>query len=222
MIMINKIKKIATKLIFNIPRHEKTTLKPLKLEDFSGYNQPFHPSILYFQNGLFGYKYWMVQTPYPVNGVPYRDRWKCPCIYYSNDGLNWKTGNSINPLDNLYSEEISNHDYFSDPHLVYRNDTKELECWYRITHMDKSQRDRKMQYPTYLLRKTTKNGFQWSERELLMDFQCNNSLDDMVRSPSVIWDQDRKVYHAAFVVFQQYLFPTLQFSLHPSYVHQIS
>jgi len=185
--------------MYKLPRNEKDALRPLKLNDFSGYNQPFHPSVLYFENGLFKYRFWMVQTPYPIGGVPYRDRWECPCIYWSNDGLNWKTSKSNNPIDDLKNTEINNGDYFSDPHLVYRDDINQLECWYRITHMDRTQKDKKKQYPTYLVRKTTNDGKHWSERELLMDFQDTNSLDNMVRSPSIIWDSDRKVYRMWYV-----------------------
>lgn len=197
--LIRKVLSVGRRLIFKIPRFKKSSLKPLILNDFSGYNQPFHPSVLYIKDDLFGYKYWMVQTPLPIGGLPYRDRWECPCIYWSNDGINWETNESNNPIDDLSSAEINNGDYFSDPHLVYRDDTKELECWYRITHMDKTQKDRKMQYPTYLVRKTTKDGANWSKRELLMDFQSSDSLDEMVRSPSILWDSDRKVYRMWYV-----------------------
>ena len=197
--LIRKVLNVGRRLIFKIPRFKKNALKPLILNDFSGYNQPFHPSVIYVKDGLFGYKYWMVQTPLPIGGLPYRDRWECPCIYWSNDGIDWETNKSNNPIDDLRFAEITNGDYFSDPHLVYRDDIKELECWYRITHMDKTQKEKKMQYPTYLIRKTTRDGINWSKRELLMDFQSSKSLDEMVRSPSVIWDSDRKIYRMWYV-----------------------
>jgi len=187
------------RLVLKIPRLKSGAPQPLVLKDFSGYDQPYHPSVLYFHNSLFGYKYWMVQTPFPVNGKPYRGRWECPCVYWSNDGWDWKTSKKANPIDDLDGSEIANGDYFSDPHLVYRDDTKKLECWYRITHMDRTKENRTLQYPTYLVRKTTKDGVNWSDRELLIDFQSDTSLDIMVRSPSIIWDSNRKVYRMWYV-----------------------
>lgn len=181
-------------LMYKIPRDKEKSIKPLQINDFSGYNQPYHPSVIYFNDDLFGYKYWMAQTPYPINGTPYRDRWESPCVYWSNDGINWITNKNNNPIDDLKNSEIRNSDYFSDPHLVYRDDTKELECWYRITHKDK-----KMPYPTSLLRKTSNDGLNWSERELLIDFQSTESLDNMVRSPSILWDSKKKKYRMWYV-----------------------
>jgi len=173
--------------------------KPMTINDFSGYNQPYHPSVLYLEKGLFGHKYWMAQTPYPIGGLPYRDRWECPCIYWSNDGIKWETNKTMNPLDDLSDSEISNGDYFSDPHLVYRSDTNELECWYRITHMNRNITDKKFQYPTYVVRKTTKDGVHWSERELLIDLQSKSNFDDMVRSPAILWDNEKKIYRMWYV-----------------------
>lgn len=193
--IIHYYKRIALKL----PRVKSLAAKPLIIADFSGYNQPFHPSVLYLKEGFSGYKYWMVQTPLPIGGLPYRDRWECPCVYYSNDGIKWDTNIRINPIDDLDSDEISNGDYFSDPHLVYRNDSKMLECWYRITHINKKNRKKQLQYPTYVVRKISKDGLHWSTRELLIDLQDNNSLDNMVRSPSIIWDLDNKIYRMWYV-----------------------
>jgi hypothetical protein len=142
---------------------------PLTLNDFSGYNEPYHPSVLYFSKGWNGYKYWMAQTPYPMVAPPYRDRWECPVIYRSNDGVSWEV--VVNPLDDLTSSEITNEDYFSDPHLVINGGT--LECWYRIT--------RGNDLHTYILRKKTTDGVNWSARETIID--CN--VYGMVRSQAL-------------------------------------
>lgn len=190
MFILKKFLKFIRNLILKLPQIISTK-KPLIINDFSGYNQPYHPSVLYFEKGFNGYKYWMVQTPFPIGGIPYRDRWECPCIYWSNNGIAWQTDTKVNPIDNITSEQILTGDFLSDPHLVYRHDTKTLECWYRITNMNKSNPDIKLQYPTYLLRKTSKNGLDWSEREILIDLQdSNNTLDNMVRSPSIICDNN--------------------------------
>ena len=78
-----KVKNYCRRIFYKIPRIKHIASKPLTIDDFSGYNQPYHPSVLYFENGFSGYKYWMVQTPCPIGGLPYRDRWECPCIYFS-------------------------------------------------------------------------------------------------------------------------------------------
>lgn len=149
--------------------------KPLIINDFSGYNQPYHPSVLFFANGWNGYKYWMAQTPFPWGGLPYRDRWECPVIYRSQDGIQWEP--VVNPLDDLTESEIANKDYFSDPHLVMNNGR--LECWYRIT--------RGNDFHTYILRKTTTDGVTWTAREMMIDCWVYGQ----VRSHAIIIDNGK-------------------------------
>ena len=129
----------------------------------------------------------MVQTPFPIGGVPYRDRWECPVVYKSNDGETWIT--VADPLDDLTSSEITNRDYFSDPHLVYREDTGTLEVWYRLT------RGAETGLPTNIIRKTATDGTTWSAREEMVVPKLFTSSDFM-RSPSIIWDNTEKVYRA--------------------------
>ncbi len=149
---------------------------PLVLADFSNYNQPYHPSVLYIEDGIDGYKYWLAQTPYPIGSTPYRDRWESPCIYKSNDGIIWEV--VANPLDDLTSEQIVGKDFLSDPHLVYVNG--KLECWYRYTDVSDSNH-------TWILRKTTSDGKTWSSRETIID--CN--VYGMVRSQSLIYEDGK-------------------------------
>lgn len=197
--VLEKVININARIFSKIPKAKFLAKRALMLHDFSGYNQPYHPSVLYLKEGFGGYKYWMVQTPFPLGGLPYRDRWECPCIYWSKDGIVWESDERINPIDDLNADEILNGDYFSDPHLVYRKDTRTLECWYRITHMNKNIEGEENQYPTYVVKKTSKDGLQWDKRKLLIDLQDNNSLDNMVRSPSMIWDINNKIYRMWYV-----------------------
>jgi hypothetical protein len=156
----------------------------LTLNDFSGYNQAYHPSVVYVVDKFAGYKYWMVQSPYPIGGTPYRDRWECPVIYKSNNGVEWIV--VANPLDDLTSNEIINLDYFSDPHILYREDTKTLEVWYRFTTNNTN-------YPTSIIRKTTQDGINWTTREEMIPAVLSNSQFFM-RSPAYIWDSTNKKY----------------------------
>ena len=79
--------------------------KPLEINTFDGSNSPYHPSVLYFENGWNGYKYWMAETPFSPQSKPYEDRNECPSIHVSNDGINW-TEIIKNPIDDLTEKEI--------------------------------------------------------------------------------------------------------------------
>ncbi|OOM79439.1 hypothetical protein [Clostridium sp. BL-8] len=198
--MIKSILKQIRYFILNLSFIKKLSKKPLMINDFSGYNQPYHPSVLYFKDKFNNYKYWMVQTPYPIGGLPYRDRWECPCIYWSNDGIKWHTDSKVNPIDDLTPKEIKNGDFLSDPHLVYKKDINILECWYRITHMNINNSDKRLQYPTIVIKKTSYDGLNWSDREIMIDLQdSNNTIGNMIRSPSIIWDNKKQIYRMWFV-----------------------
>jgi hypothetical protein len=160
--------------------------KPLMLNDWSGYNQPFHPSVLYLPQRFANHKYWLVQTPYPIGGLPYRDRWECPVVYKSNDGVEWET--VIDPLDDLTSDEVTSLDYMSDPHMVYRQDLDRLEIWYRFTH----NRQDGSKY-TDIHRKTTTDGFTWSDREtMIAEVEIGDPLFWI--SHSILWDDVNSKY----------------------------
>lgn len=164
----------------------KYAQSPLVIKTFDGSNQPYHPSVLFFENGWNGYKYWMVVTPYPMH-VEYKDRWECPCIYASNDGIEWESPSGlVNPIDDLSPEDIKAKNFFSDPHLVVKDG--QLECWYRITK--KTQDDAN----TILVRKKTTDGINWCEREVLAnpeDSSIAATLGDMVRSQAVLYFNDK-------------------------------
>jgi hypothetical protein len=162
---------------------------PLDIDDFSEYKQPYHPKVLFFENGFAGYKYWMVQTPVPIGGQPYIDRWENPCVYRSNNGIQWGNAENANPLDGLTESEIKRMDYMSDPHLVWREDLKRLECWYR--HTNRGSDD----LPTAVLRKYTYDGVNWSEREVMIDYKTLHE-SDFHRSPAYIWDNEAGYYRA--------------------------
>lgn len=166
---------------------------PLDIQTFDNYNQPYHPSVVFIQNGWNGYRYWMVETPYPIGGLPYRDRWECPTIHVSNNGKEWISLNStVTPIDDLNTQQIENHDFFSDPHLVLKD--KNLECFYRFSRKEGEG------YHTYLLRKSSKDGINWTEREVLVDLMSVDALKtvgDMVRSHAVLFEDG--LYHMWYV-----------------------
>ena len=163
----------------------KYNQSPLNIKTFDGSNSPYHPAVIYFEQSWNGYKYWMAETPYSPDCKPYRDRNECPSLHVSNDGINW-TEITQNPIDNLDTKGISELDYFSDPHLVFVNN--HLECWYRLTKRYGEESNRS---DVYLLRKTSKNGVDWSKREVLarLKHDIDNGLGCMVVSPAIIFEK---------------------------------
>lgn len=89
---------------------------PLSLETIEGTGQAYHPSVLFFDEPWNGYRYWMAETPYPIGTPPYRDRWECPSIHVSQDGIHWTIPQGLdNPIDDLLPQEINNRDFFFRP-----------------------------------------------------------------------------------------------------------
>lgn len=132
---------------------------------------PWHPSVVYVPEGWNGHRYWMAQTPYPPFHVaPYKDRWELPCIHYSDDGIHWESIEA-NPIDDLTEEQIACHSYHSDPHLVMKDGM--LYCYYRLME----DHDAK----TTILRKHSKDGLHWSERE-----EISIEAKEVI-SPAIVW-----------------------------------
>jgi hypothetical protein len=191
------IKKTVDELKENsklINQDNTNNIKPLYITTMDKTNQPLHPNVVYIADGFNGYKYWMVETPLPKNVPPYSDRYECPHIHCSNDGVEWTVPTGlINPIDNLTLSEIANVDYFSDPHLVIKNGV--LECWYRITHSHSTEYPG-FTLPTWLLRKTSTDGVTWTTREVMNNFQdVTSGLYNMVRSPSLWWDGTKYIMY---------------------------
>ena len=147
---------------------------------------PWHPSVVYIREGWNGYKYWMVQTPYPpLDVLPYVDRYELPCVHFSNDGIHWKSIKA-NPIDDLTEEMITNHNYYSDPHLLIRENR--MECYYRLTLLVDQQLENSK---TLLLRKTSLDGFVWSKAEIVADLRRDSDIliwGEQIISQAVIWD----------------------------------
>ena len=128
---------IVLPIIYELIKYFKNHKGPLNISTPDGLNQPYHPSVLYFEEGWCGYKYWMAYTPFPIGALPYRDRWEYPCICVSNDGVSWKDANNDQPLDDLTRNQIEDKDYFSDTHLVYNQEKNRIECYYRLSEQKK-------------------------------------------------------------------------------------
>jgi hypothetical protein len=154
--------------------------KPLQIETFDGLDSPYHPSVLFFENGWNGWRYWMAETPFSSYSQPYRDRNECPSIHVSMDGIHWQIPEGVtNPLVDLNEQQILDLDYYSDPQLLFVKD--HLELYFRITerhgnHLDFSDMT--------LCRIQSKDGKQWSNLE-----RCFRPGYDLV-SPGMTFDAE--------------------------------
>ena len=144
---------------------------------------PFHPSVVYVENGWRGYSYWMAETPYPPYEVaPYRDRWELPCIHYSQNGLEWFTIDG-NPIDDISENQIAEKAYLSDTHLLLNDN--HLECYYRLYEHGGLH--------TVIYRKTSEDGEHWSDREVVADTENpdhRDSLGTSIISPALLHEDD--------------------------------
>lgn len=145
-------------LLRNYNHTYANSVSAINLINYRNNTQNVHPKVLYFENGLFGHKYWMGYTPYPNGDTSYEN----PCIAYSDDGYMWNDFDN-NPLEPKPSGDW--HYYNSDTHLVYKDGS--LELWWRYC----DQADAK----EYIYRKVTTDGVSWTAKELLYQSQSEDS-----------------------------------------------
>lgn len=159
---------------------------PLNIPSVKGcINHPYHPSVAFLPDGWNGHRYWMAQTPFPPVAIePYQDRWELPCIHYSDDGISWYPAMS-HPVEELTAEEIAVKDYYSDPHLLIVDGVMQL--YYRFSVLEDG--DMKTN-KTLLYRRTSRNGKDWSERELIADLRKNEDVaiwGAQIISPAIVY-----------------------------------
>ena len=91
-----------------------------------------HPDVLYFPDGIDGYKFWMVFTPLsfeplppgvppaPNPGMAHDWWWERPTLVRSNDGIHWeKTPDYTNPIVNPGALGEWDDQWLADPDFVY-------------------------------------------------------------------------------------------------------
>lgn len=148
-----------------------------------GSNEPLHPSVIYTgTNRLNGFCYWMAFTPYPIKSKIYRDRYECPCVISSNDGLKWNYPGDVRYIDDLTDKQILEKDYFSDPELVMENDT--LHMYYRLSTGGINLYTKNVE----VFRKSTKDGIVWSERKSIL-FETGKENYEII-SPTIIYNDN--------------------------------
>lgn len=172
---------------------------PITLHSPDGYDMFLHPNVLYFPNKLFGYKYWMAITPFPTNAPLYADYYENPCIYASNNGLDWEQP-SVNPIDAIEDVHIATRGYMSDPVLCIKDGV--LECWYRRTTVNPTIDVNRL---TELLRKTTNDGINWTDREVMIpDMNYLNTFE--FTAPKIYWDGSKYICYYTDLSDNNYLY----------------
>ena len=100
----------------------------LNLPNYSKQNTTIHPSVIYSDVPLFGYKYWMAHSPYPANPRPGIAPLplEAPVVCGSNDGVNWATPPGMrNPIVKI--DPVLAH--WADPTIVTTPDGY-LRCYW--------------------------------------------------------------------------------------------
>ena len=154
--------------------------KPIQINVEYGSGEATHPKVLYFSEGFNGYKFWMAYTPY----YKAQDKYENPVVVVSNDGEKWNPIDGVDiPLDEPSNFKVGVN-YNSDTHLVYNDDKKELEVWWRYVEGKK----------VILYRMVTSDGKSFSDKEAVLE--SNRDKIDYI-SPSILYDNG--VYKMWFI-----------------------
>lgn len=177
-----RLKQLCGEFILHLRRLTRLNARyPLELSTYDGGNQGLHPSCLYFKDGWNGFKFWFVFTPYK----DMNDAIENPCVYVSNNGVDFTPIETANPLDDITLPK--EQEYNSDPELVYNSDMDRLECWWRRVQTSEypteEGKNRELIYHSY-----TTDGKYWSDKELILNYKnkINGTLG--VISPALIYE----------------------------------
>lgn len=126
-------------------------------------NQATHPDVKYFSKKLFGYHYWMVNTPYPYGN----DRYENPIIRFSQDGIEWNILEKCK--DPLVDPPLDTNWHNADTDLaVYKNTMY-------LVYMTKNRNEAYTQFMMI----NSNNAVDWSEPRVIYE-------DFSIVSPSII------------------------------------
>lgn len=158
--------------------------KALKLESVYGDTQATHPKVLYFEKPWNGYSYWMTFTPYPEGD----DSKENPHILASQNGIDWDEPKGFrNPLDDTPDAYERSVCYNSDSHLLYNEQSDELECWWRYVddHED----------IVVLFRRCSSDGINWTPKEEMV--KRTRSKEDYVSLAILFEDNVYKMWYVS-------------------------
>ena len=139
----------------------------LNLPTHEGSGQATHPSVLYFENGWNGWKYWMAMTPYPASDEGAED----PNVVVSNDGWTWQVPDGLtNPIDDQLGKPNPHN---SDTQLIMAPSGEMYLTW-RMVDRPNGKTNR-----IFLVKST--DGVHWSEKEEIW------SGEPQFMSQALIW-----------------------------------
>ncbi|QLL42432.1 hypothetical protein [Sulfitobacter pontiacus] len=132
---------------FTVAQPAKTVIDtPYYLDD-----EVVHPHVIEFPNGMRGYRYWMVITPYRAGSALFEN----PCVYGTNDFL---TFDLLPDMPQPLAEFGPAPNFNSDCGFAYNPNTGELIVFWRYTY-DHAE--------TELFYRTTRDGINWSDQRTL-------------------------------------------------------
>jgi hypothetical protein len=139
---IERFFEVYSETLLNIPSYVGDVNKEL-----------VHPSVKYFPNGKWGYKYWMAITPYPSSQSAYEN----PSILVSQDGISWDAPTGlINPIETKPAGSA----YNSDPYIFMSLDGLTMYLVYKVSG------DTGNTESIYL--KSTTDGINWTSRQIIL------------------------------------------------------
>lgn len=160
--------------------------EPLNIPTYDGGGEGLHPKCCYFPEGWNGAKFWLVLTPYKGMNEAIEN----PCVYTSNNGLDFTPVLSACPLDDIgLSKDM---EYNSDPHLVYNPDLNRLECWWRRVYTGAYPQKSKC-YSELLYRSYTTDGKVWSSKEQVFEYKNNVDATRGVICPVVHYENGKYI-----------------------------
>jgi len=159
---------------------------------YDGSNQNTHPCVIYSEEKLHGYHYWMAYTPWPNN----QNKYENPSLAVSNDGINFFVPSEIkNPISGETGDKYS---YYSDPYLFYDED--HFELWYRYNpYIYKGTVGTEAN--NLILRKTSLDGINWSTHDVILNKEDNQAY----MSISVVHENGKyKIWYVNYNSFMYY------------------
>lgn len=144
----------------------KNAATPLTTPTYDGSGQIAEIDVLYFPEGWNGYRYWMMNGPYPNANSAYEN----PCLLVSQDGKTWVVPAGLtNPIAGTASGQ--GH---TDPSLFVDNDGTMYAYWCGGNIAGDAQ----------LFYSKSTDGITWTTYAQLCDFGGPFSFD----SPNIVWD----------------------------------
>lgn len=142
-----------------------SSTEPCIIHDTYGSGATVHPSVVDMGEKWNGFRWWMANTPYPNSSDAYEN----PCLYASNDRLNWHVpAGVVNPLD-PYPGSGS---FYSDTEIAWDPDQSRLVIYYRLYVQATGV--------VTLIALTSSDGSNWTRHVI------QETVASVIRSPSVV------------------------------------